>query len=284
MTPIREIADIVLEVRDHLSDSTQPTENMGGTQSEVVFHLRDELARQCGVETLQKRKPALREEVEVVLFAAAKWLWHLRRENSAGKLPGQMVSTNMLKIAAYSHSKFPVNRLQNPIQMPVRHPADIGSNQSSSSSMPGLPGTDHQTPSPAPASISVDGVIELSVSSALYGFNLKCDRRVHSPVYVRIFYFDTTDFSIKHIFGHTIGNGKNTPDIVPGGEMLTGDGADGGSPTRFNVSEGQGVELGYMKAFWSTQPLELDYITQGSAFDMKPGDMRGAGIIPRYYG
>lgn len=77
------------------------------------------------------------------------------------------------------------------------------------------------------------------------------------------------------MFGHNTGNGESTPDISPSGQLLIGNGADGGTPIRFSISSENQVELGYMKVFWSTEPLELDYIVQKSAFKMRPGDARG---------
>ncbi|CAE6432958.1 unnamed protein product [Rhizoctonia solani] len=131
----------------------------------------------------------------------------------------------------------------------------------------------------APNTFVSGGVVEITVGSSLYGFNLQCDSRIRSPLYVRMFYFDATDFSMNDMFGHNAATGEYIPDILPGGQLLIGDGIDGGAPIRFNLSSGQEVELGYMKVFWSTQPLELDHLKQKSAFTMRSGDMRGAEVV-----
>ncbi|KAG8696507.1 hypothetical protein FRC11_000685, partial [Ceratobasidium sp. 423] len=80
------------------------------------------------------------------------------------------------------------------------------------------------------------------------------------------------------MFGHNTARGESTFNVAPGGELLIGDGIDGGCPIRFSISSGNRVEIGYMKVFWSTAPLELDHIKQKSAFKLKPGDMRGGCI------
>ncbi|CAE6447432.1 unnamed protein product [Rhizoctonia solani] len=252
ITPERDSAEVTLEVCS--LHPTHPKEALDATKAEVIFHLCHSIAEQFGTKRLQQRKPARREAVEIVLFAAARWRWHLHRKNSNGRLlPG--VSMSMLKLANYSHTSIPVDYLPEPELMHVTHLAQSGSNQASPSLM-------------------VDDVVELSVDSSLYGFHLQST--INSPVYVRMFYFDASDFSISDMFGHNTANSENISDISSGGQLLIGDGADGGSAIRFKISSGQRIELGYMKVFWSTQPLELDYIKQKSAFDLKVGEMRAA--------
>ncbi|KDN34926.1 hypothetical protein RSAG8_12016, partial [Rhizoctonia solani AG-8 WAC10335] len=94
ITATRDSADVALEVR-------YPDPVLGAkstAQPEVVFYWCDPLAVKYGVAELKHRKPARREEVETVLFAAAKWRWHLRRGNSQGRLPEQGVTMSMLKV------------------------------------------------------------------------------------------------------------------------------------------------------------------------------------------
>ncbi|KAJ1301201.1 hypothetical protein OPQ81_003611 [Rhizoctonia solani] len=237
ITPTRDIADVVLEVhRPHFF-----TGMAGNAKEEVVFYWRDKMFSKYGAQQLNHRKPVDREQVETVLFAAAKWRWYLRRGNSRGRLPDTEVTMSMLKVA---------NKVG-------RHRTFLSE--------------------PEPAPTNIDGVVDFVVNeSALYGFNL--NSRISWPLYVRMFYFDATNFSIGDIFGHNTSNGENIPSIASRGQFLIGSGADGGSPVKFNVSPGNGVEVGYMKVFWSTEPLELDSIEQISAFKLKPGDMRGADV------
>ncbi|CAE6447172.1 unnamed protein product [Rhizoctonia solani] len=119
-----------------------------------------------------------------------------------------------------------------------------------------------------------DGVVELLVeSTALHGFKLQS--KVGSPLYVRLFYFDATDFSIGDMFGHEVVNGEGAANIAPRGHLLIGGGADGGTPLRLKVSSSNNLELGYIKLFWSTEQLELEDIAQKSAFELRHGTFRG---------
>ncbi|CAE6447176.1 unnamed protein product [Rhizoctonia solani] len=69
MTLTRDTADVALEV--HHPKSAKGTTNIAN--AEVTFYWCDTVAMKYGVDKLEHRKPAVREEVEVVLFAAAKW-------------------------------------------------------------------------------------------------------------------------------------------------------------------------------------------------------------------
>jgi hypothetical protein len=52
---------------------------------------------------------------------------------------------------------------------------------------------------------------------------------------------------------------------------LIGDDREGGMPIPFELYPGEKLDLGYLKVFWSADPLELDNLEQDSAFEMKPG-------------
>ncbi|KDN34924.1 hypothetical protein RSAG8_12014, partial [Rhizoctonia solani AG-8 WAC10335] len=235
MTQARDDADIVLEIY-----RSQPTQgSINGTEAEVAFYWHDSVSKKNGVEELPYRKPAVRRQVEVVLFAAAKWKWYLRHEKAN---TGKTVTMSMVKVATRDGPLLPRD--------PLERPEDV---------------------------TETDGIVELKVENSpipLYGFKLKSN--IKSPLHVRMFYFDTTDFSIEELSEHSAGSGEITADIPPTGQMLIGDGADGGAPIRFSLSSTKPKELGYMKVFWSTHQLELDHIKQKSAFKLRPGDLRGS--------
>lgn len=73
------------------------------------------------------------------------------------------------------------------------------------------------------------------------------------------------------MFGHSTSNSRADPDLPARGEILIGDGGDGGAPFKFSVAPDSQVELAYIKVFWSTDPLELDNLEQRSAFELEPG-------------
>ncbi|CAE6402029.1 unnamed protein product [Rhizoctonia solani] len=228
----RNNADLELDVYPRISPGDRLT-----SKSEVLFRLRNPIAEGYGVSELRYRKPAVREEIETVLFAAAKWKWHLERTNwyPQNKLP-QIESMTMMKVATRIGGKR--EYLEKPIA--IRE---------------------------APR-----GLVEfVAKSSDLYGIELISRSKL--PLYIRIFYFDATDFSIGDVFGQTVANGSEDATILEGGRIVIGDGRDGGSPLKFSVSPKNRLELGYLKAFWCTSPLELSDLAQKSAFEMRPGSM-----------
>ncbi|KAJ1301204.1 hypothetical protein OPQ81_003614 [Rhizoctonia solani] len=196
-------------------------EATSAAEPEVLFSWCDNVTKKYGVMKLGDRIPASRDSVETTLFAVARWRWYLKYTTPPSKLSRQEVTMKMLRVA---------NRVGFR-SMFLGQPEDMTTNP--------------------------DGTVEFTVDNrSLYGFKLKSN--IRSPLYVRMFYFDTADFSIGDIFGHNTGLG--------------------GSPVRFSISSENSVEIGYMKVFWSTEPLELDHLKQQSAFKMKPGDTRGGAV------
>ncbi|CCO33648.1 hypothetical protein BN14_07733 [Rhizoctonia solani AG-1 IB] len=202
------------------------------TEPDIVFYWCDVTSRKYSLEKLKHRKPANREKVEAVLFATAQWRWHLQRTNAS---EDQSLTMSMLKVATRISTRPRATREY------------LGK----------------------PESIIVEnGVADLVTNStALYGFKLQ--NKLNLSLYVRLFYFDATNFSIGDMFGHNVGSGEVGANIFPRSQLLIGDGADGGAPLKFDVSSNNEVELGYVKVFWSTEPLELD-IEQESAFLGEP--------------
>ncbi|CAE6437131.1 unnamed protein product [Rhizoctonia solani] len=147
----RDNADVQLEVHPSTRQETCLTPN-----SQVGFRLCDRVAETYGTAVLKHRKPAIREEIETVLFAAAKWSWHLHRTNTS---PNQIHSVKMMKVA----TRVGTSREY------LKEPTIMAENSK--------------------------GIIEfIPRANDLYGIELTSCAKV--PLYIRGFYFDATDFSI----------------------------------------------------------------------------------------
>ncbi|CAE6402008.1 unnamed protein product [Rhizoctonia solani] len=199
------------------------------SDQEVSFRLCDRQAEKYGVAALEKRVRAERIAVEEVLFAAAKWKWHLHRENADSGEITNLVTMEMMTVGE-------------------------------------RPGRERKMfPKDERKIINEDGIVEFDVRRQdLYG--IKLTSQVDQPLYIRMFYFDTTDFSIVDMFGHTVGK-----DAVMGanGTFIIGDNTDGGAPLQFMLNPNEKVDLGYMKVFWSTKPLDLRELGQKPLFNRK---------------
>ncbi|QRV84736.1 ICE-like protease (caspase) p20 domain protein [Ceratobasidium sp. AG-Ba] len=139
-------------------------------------------------------------------------------------------------------------------------------------------------------SLNDGGVVDIQVKEEDQ-YAIKLSNNGPAALYIRVFYFDATNFSILDMFGHSRANGRSDPDIAPHGQLTLGDGSDGGPLLSFALPDGVETELGFLKVFWSTDPLELDDITQESAFDfnshLKPSARKvttGNRKLPKYWG
>ncbi|CAE6402265.1 unnamed protein product [Rhizoctonia solani] len=232
ITPTQDTADIALELHHT------------GIGANAVFYWCNPFFTKHGVKIVKHKVPARLDDVENVLFAASKWMWHLRHGNNQGQLPEQ-VTINLLKIASklggyFQHIYFSHIDGHSPTHLKEFEPIPLND----------------------------VGVVNLNVKSSpkqFYAF--KVNNRFHRPLYVRVFYFDATNFSIGDLFGYRKACFNSTPDIPPGGSLVIGNRGRGGPPIRFTIRPDNRAELGYVKVFWSTEALHLDYIGQGSAFE-----------------
>ncbi|CAE6387257.1 unnamed protein product [Rhizoctonia solani] len=208
------------------------------SEREVSFRLCDRQAERYGVAKRERRVRAERKAVDEALFGAAKWKWHLERKNESGETtnPVTMELITMGTMTGKARMMYPAHERK---------------------------------------SISTAGIADFQVRQQdLYGVELTS--RIDKPLYVRMFYFDTTDFSIADMFGHTVGRDRV---IDAGGTFIIGDNRKGGSPLRFTLNPSEVLDLGYMKVFWSTEPLELEGLQQRPNFNRsvrKWARLRGA--------
>ncbi|KAF8605216.1 hypothetical protein BDV93DRAFT_572816, partial [Ceratobasidium sp. AG-I] len=204
-----------------------PSSNGPSSEPEVMFVLCHAQAEKYKVSRMRFRKPARREEVEPVLFAAARWNWHLHRTNGSEK-PSRMVSMEVMKLGW----------VRGDCIIPADEPLAI---------------------------LSKEGVVDLAVRDEdRYG--LRISSAVSVPLYIQVFYFDMMDFSISMSFDpHTFR--KLDPEILAHGEFMVGDGREGGNSLIFKVTPGVHLEVGFMKLFWSTDQLQLDDLEQDLVFD-----------------
>ncbi|PBK59428.1 hypothetical protein ARMSODRAFT_899249 [Armillaria solidipes] len=128
-------------------------------------------------------------------------------------------------------------------------------------------------PDPNGDNLNIRGVIMVDVDQdAIYGF--KITNTISLSLYVSIFYFDVSDLSISSYYQP--GSAKENVDVsLPPGESLAiGYGASGTVPHMYTLREGQDVDVGFLKLFFSTEYLDLSGIVQGSPFTEGRGGTR----------
>ncbi|PBK59425.1 hypothetical protein ARMSODRAFT_945614 [Armillaria solidipes] len=130
-------------------------------------------------------------------------------------------------------------------------------------------------PDPNGHNLNVGGVIMVDVDEeSIYGF--KITNTMSVPLYVSVFYFDVSDLSISSYYQP--GSAKKNADVsLPPGESLAiGYGASGTVPHMYTLRQGQDVDVGFLKLFFSTEYMDLSGIVQDSPFTESRGGERAA--------
>ncbi|QRV98781.1 ICE-like protease (caspase) p20 domain protein [Ceratobasidium sp. AG-Ba] len=110
-----------------------------------------------------------------------------------------------------------------------------------------------------------EGVVDLKVQEEdQYGIRIIND--CSTPFYIRCFYFCADDFSIFDLTPLCASNKCADPELSAQGIFTIGDGANGGSVLTFQIEPNKQLELGFIRVFWSSDPLEMSDVQQDSAF------------------
>ncbi|KAG8697687.1 hypothetical protein FRC11_014920, partial [Ceratobasidium sp. 423] len=212
-------ADVIVELND------------SGAAKEVVFHLNDPRAEAYGVATLKKRKPAQRDKVEKVLYAAARWHWHRHRTTVRSN-----VTIDLVKLQRTTDNQDDLE-------------ADEDVHSASAESYEVLD--------------SATGVVDLVVQPDV-PYGVKVNNSWRRSLYLRAFYFNPTNFAIYSLIGPSASNSRTDTELPAQGYKIIGRGL--GGEITFKLEPDVTLELGYVKVFWSTDPLELN-IGQPSPFE-----------------
>ncbi|KAF8752389.1 Caspase domain [Rhizoctonia solani] len=235
------------------SGATEPGFNGSEVGKSCLLYKRPP-GEEHGLATLKYRKPAQRKEVEKVLFAAAKWHWHLHRAPDNAK---ERVTIELVKLPE-------VNEDANDF------------------------GDDKNAPEDSYEVLDLEtGVVDLVVQPDI-PYGVKVTNRLNIPLHIKGFYFNLANFAIYPLLGSVSGNALTDPELPARNYIIIG--RDMGDEIIFMLEPGVKMELGYFKLFWSTDSLEL-YIGQDSPFD-QPADspeperevVSGYGLFRRDWG
>ncbi|KAF8970608.1 caspase domain-containing protein [Flammula alnicola] len=86
-----------------------------------------------------------------------------------------------------------------------------------------------------------------------------------------LFYFDNSDLSIGSYYQHPLPGAANhvaePPLPMNGGSLTIGYGAGGAAPFSYFLREGQDVDVGFMKVFLFSKPVDLSDVAQDTPFE-----------------
>ncbi|KAK0234514.1 hypothetical protein EDD85DRAFT_792552 [Armillaria nabsnona] len=199
---------------------------------DVHFKIMDKLCRQHGLTHMPfKVKIDDSDTIRRVLQSTVDFYWYLHHSRK-----GSPLATSMLKCMKLKETGEYTDDLEEVLM-----------------------------PDPNGDNLNIRGVIMVDVDEdAIYGF--KITNMMSVPLYVSMFYFDVSDLSISSYY--QLGHAKKNADVSlpPHGSLTIGYGASGMVPHLYTLREGQDVDVGFLKLFFSTKYLDLSGIVQGSPF------------------
>ncbi|KAG7440958.1 uncharacterized protein BT62DRAFT_956397 [Guyanagaster necrorhizus] len=205
-----------------------------GADGDVVhFEVMDERCRQHGLTHMPfKVKIDDSDTIHRILQSSADFYWHLYRSTSQGAPLSSNVTLECMKLKE-------TGRFTDDLQEILEPDGD---------------------------NLNIEGVISVDVDEdAMYGF--KITNMMSVPLYVSMFYFDVSDLSIDSYYQPGSAKDGAVDVCLPARESLTiGYGASGSVPHMYALREGQDVDVGFLKLFFSTEYIDLSGIVQKSPF------------------
>lgn len=202
----------------------------------VHFEIMDERARKHGLMHMPfKVEINDAEAIHRVLQSSADFYWHLHRSSQGSPLAGKvgLECTKLIETGDYTDDLEEV-----------------------------------LMPEPSGKNLYDGNVIKVDVDEeAMYGFKITNTSAV--PLYVLMFYFDISDLSISSYYqpGHAKKDVDVSKSLPSRGSLIIGYGASGTAPYIYTLREGQDVDVGFLKLFFSSEYMDLSSVVQSSPFE-----------------
>ncbi|KAF8817195.1 hypothetical protein BYT27DRAFT_7205049 [Phlegmacium glaucopus] len=225
------------------------------TKREVVaLRILDLPISQWGLNKIHNTIPPSPDAFYAVLSAAARFDWHLHRESCAiGTSQVDIEFTKLRELSETIERQLIGGRLSN---IKINRLVPDGPNMIATGA--GLGGN----------VVFVDVLEE-----ADYG--IKLTNKTNVPLYVSVFYFDSSDLSIKSIHESSTSSSQSTAEapLKPRQTLTIGYGSSGFSSFDYFLREGQDVDVGTLKFYFSTEAVNLMYVRQESPFGLRKGNI-----------
>jgi hypothetical protein len=251
-----------------LVEKTKAELDVAMERDRVVFNILNPQVIQFGLKQLPFRIEPAFDDVYRVIRSAAHYNWHLRR-NNASRL------------------------LQNRIQVEFKRVEELEDYDDDWNAIIG----------PVGENLNIDGVVDLVVDSdAMYG--IKLINNTALDLYPSLFFFDNSDLSICMFFPSNIKyidllimtwsiatyyqpptSAQNLDVPLPQkkknipGSLSIGYGCGGSAPFSYFLRDGQDIDVGFLKLFLTTEPVDYSNIPQPSPFE--PSDRGARRIKPK---
>lgn len=200
----------------------------------VIFEILNPFVIKCGLVRMPYR--TIPERIPSIIQAAAHFEWHLRRTPAESSDFEQLVRLEFTEVVK-----------------------------------------ERQTIKVKGPNLNVDGKVEITVGDSKYGMKLINDSK--TQLYPYLFFFDCSDLTIETYYDSpTAEEAAGKAPLQPGGFITIGYGTGGWAPWKYSLrkseilkpreimQDGQEVDVGFLKLFLSTKPLDLSCMEQESPF------------------
>ncbi|KAI0317872.1 caspase domain-containing protein [Amylostereum chailletii] len=198
---------------------------------QVMFHILDSLTTGLGLTRMYDSVRPHVDDILPVIRGAAHYYWHLRRTPQKGILRHK-VKIEFTKLVETDE----INDWLETVLVPD-----------------------------GPNLVDANGRVDLEADDkTLYG--LKVVNTAKIPLYASMFFFDSSDLSVAAYYQSPISGARPDPSIASEGTLPIGYGSGGAAPYKYFLREGQTLDVGFIKLFLSTEPIDLSSVPQLSPF------------------
>ncbi|KAJ7232711.1 caspase domain-containing protein, partial [Mycena rebaudengoi] len=222
----------------------------------VQFRIMDQTCQQYGLTHMPLENKINPDYLYLILRNAAHFYWHLHRSNKEGRIATQKIELECIKLIRSGELTTDLEDLW--------------------------------LPDPAGHNFNVGGMIILNVKEGedeehdTYGYRIINNSNV--PLYAAMFYFDVSDLSIDDYYlPGAAAHGTADISLPANGSLTIGFGASGTAPQTYFLREGQTVDVGFLKLFFSTENVDYSSIAQKSLFGEDSEGRAGKRKEPRRY-
>ncbi|KAG8837877.1 hypothetical protein FRC18_007460 [Serendipita sp. 400] len=208
--------------------------DIGIENKKVVFNILNPLVTVYGLKRIPFQIDPNIGDIRRVLRAAGHFHWHLHRTGKS------KILQNKVKIKLMKLKENEGNDDDDDDEDSARTPVD-GEN------------------------LIQEGVVDVIADvNTMYGIEIT--NTWDTKLYASVFYFDNSNLSIHPYCLLSSSSGTVDSNLRPGQSLTIGYGPEGGDAFRYSLPVGRDIDVGFIKFFISTEPVDLAVIPQPSPF------------------
>ncbi|KAA1472305.1 hypothetical protein DENSPDRAFT_897123 [Dentipellis sp. KUC8613] len=196
----------------------------------IVFNILDPLVKGYGLDRIPYSIDIDVDAALPVVRAAAHYYWHLNRTTKTPKLQGK------IQVEVYELEEAD-GEYDEDLQAILR---------------------------PKGPNLKRGDIVDVVADGTKYG--VKIVNTTNIPLYPSVFFFSHGDLSIQSYFETPTAVGKVDAPLAPKQSLTIGYGSGGAAPYEYYLADGQDIDVGFLKLFLSSEPVDLSHVPQASPF------------------